>query len=140
MKWINYSRFTGDDLGISAEDLMNALSDLFLESGFHREYMQFSEFNQQSLEALKEAIERALREGSLFDDQRMEQMMERLQSMSPEEFQQLVNRLMQKLVDEGYINIEQPGESKEQPQGGMGKDAEPRDVKVEITDKSIDFF
>jgi Ca-activated chloride channel family protein len=140
MKWINYSRFTGDDLGISAEDLMNALSDLFLESGFHREYMQFSEFNQQSLEALKEAIERALREGSLFDDQRMEQMMERLKGMSPEELQKLVDRLTQKLVEEGYINIEQPSQAQEQPSGGMGKDAEPRDVKVEITDKSVDFF
>ena len=31
---IKYSRFTGDDFGISAEDLLQALSDFFLESGF----------------------------------------------------------------------------------------------------------
>ena len=34
MKSVNYSRYTGDELGISAEDLMRALADLFLRSGF----------------------------------------------------------------------------------------------------------
>ena len=27
MKWIRYSKYTGEDLGIDAEDLMQALSD-----------------------------------------------------------------------------------------------------------------
>ena len=62
MKWINYSRYTGEDFGISAEDLMRALSDFFLQSGFESQYMQFSEMDQNSLERLKEAIEQALRE------------------------------------------------------------------------------
>ena len=34
MKSVKYSRYTGDDLGISAEDLLRALSDYFLRSGF----------------------------------------------------------------------------------------------------------
>ena len=50
MKWINYTRYDGDDLGISAEDLLKALSEFFLQSGFNTQYMQFSEFNQHSLE------------------------------------------------------------------------------------------
>ena len=35
MKWIKYSRYTGDDFGIGAEDLLRALSDYLLQSGFN---------------------------------------------------------------------------------------------------------
>ena len=36
MKSVRYSRYTGDDFGLSAEDLMKALSDFFLQSGFRQ--------------------------------------------------------------------------------------------------------
>src|SRR5215472_13703015 len=32
MKWIRYSKYTGEDLGIGAEDLLQALADFLLES------------------------------------------------------------------------------------------------------------
>src|SRR5207244_12012473 len=67
MKWIEYSRYTGEDLGLSAEDLMRALSDFFLQSGFEYQYMNFSEMDKHSLDRLKEALEKALRDGDLFD-------------------------------------------------------------------------
>jgi Ca-activated chloride channel family protein len=133
VKWISYSRYTGEDLGISAEDLMRALSDFFLQSGFESQYMQFNELDQNALERLKEAIEQALRSGELFDQDRADEIAQQLEAMSDPEFQQLVNQLVQKLADEGYINMEQqPGQ-----QGGNGK---PRDVKFQITDKSVDFL
>ena len=44
MKWTQYSRYTGEDLGIDAEDLLKALSDFLLESGFNTQYMRFSEW------------------------------------------------------------------------------------------------
>src|SRR5690349_14292560 len=125
VKWINYSKYTGDDFGIDAEDLLKALSEFFLQSGYERQYMQFNELNQQTLNDLKEAIEQALREGKLFDQQHAEQMAQKLEQMSSEEFQQLIDRLTQKLIDEGYISAD--------PQAGMGKEGEPREVKVEIT-------
>ena len=131
VKWINYTKYTGDDLGISSEDLLKALSEFFLQSGFNSQYMQFSEMNRQSMEDLKEAIERALREGSLFDQSQAGQMAEQIRQMSPEEFNQLVNRLVKKLADDGYISADERGE---------GQDAPPRDVKIEITDKSVDFL
>ncbi len=131
MKSVRYSRFTGDDFGLSAEDLMKALSDFFLESGFQNPYMQFSEWNQHSLEDLKRAIEQALARGELFDKERAEQIRQQLENMSEEQLDQLLNRMVQKLVDEGYINTEQPA-------GGAGK-AESR-VEVKVTDKSIDFL
>lgn len=133
MKWIEYSKYTGEDLGISAEDLMKALSDFFLQSGFEYQYMAFSEFDKHSMDRLKEAIEQALRNGDLFDKQMAENMRERMEEMSPEEFNQLVNRLVKKLTDEGYINVKDGDGKPEQPQ-------EPKDVRFDITDKSVDFL
>ena len=57
MKWIRYSKYTGEDLGIGAEELLKALSDFLLESGFNTQYMPFSEWNQHTLEDLKKAGE-----------------------------------------------------------------------------------
>src|SRR5499427_9150544 len=120
MKWIRYSKYTGDDLGISAEDLLKALSDFLLESGFNTQYMPFSEWNQKSLEDLKKAIQQALEEGRLFDDKQLEEMMQRLQNLSSEQMQQLLDRLVQKMIDEGHISIDQQGDP-QQPNAGAGQ-------------------
>lgn len=138
MKWIHYSRYTGEDLGIGAEELLQALADFLLESGFNSQYMPFSEWNQHTLEDLKKAIQEALEKGKLFDDESLREMMERLQSMSPEQMEKLLDRLVQKMVDEGHITIEEPGEPQAPAAGaGNGRDAK---VKFEVTDKSLDFL
>ena len=36
MRWIKYSRYTGEDFGIGAEDMLQTLADFFLESGFNQ--------------------------------------------------------------------------------------------------------
>ena len=131
MKSVRYSKYTGEDLGLSAEDLMKALADFFLESGFQNPYMQFSEMNQHSLEELKRALEQALQRGDLFDQQRADQIRQQLENMTEEQLDQLLNRLVQKLVEEGYINTE--------PQSG-GKGDQESKVEVKVTDKSIDFL
>jgi Ca-activated chloride channel family protein len=131
MKSVNYSRYTGDDFGLTAEDLMRALSDFFLQSGFDNPYMQFSEFNSNTLEDLKHAIEQALERGELFDPERAEQIRQQIEAMSEEELDQLLSKLVQKLVDEGYVNTE--------PQGGSRGKGEAR-VEVKVTDKSVDFL
>src|ERR1700735_3085225 len=107
MKWISYSRHTGDDFGLSAEDLLKALSDFFLQSGFQNQYMGFSEWNQHTLEDLKDAIQRALEQGEMFDPNESQRIQEALENMSPEQMDQMLDRLVQKLADEGYINTEQ---------------------------------
>src|SRR6185295_17885817 len=138
MKWINYSRYTGEDLGISAEDLLQALSDFLLESGFSSQYMPFSEWNQHTLEDLKKALQQALEQGKLFDNDSLNEMMERLQNMSAEQMDKLLENLIQKMVDEGQITIPEP--SQQQPTGsgaGAGKDSK---VRFEVTDKSLDFL
>ena len=138
MKSIRYSRYTGEDLDIAAEDLLRALADFLLQSGFNTQDSQFNEWDQNTLEELKEALRQALEEGRLFDDDRLEQMMERLASMTPEQVEQLLDRLVQKMIDEGQITMpEQPDEA--QPGAGQGQGKE-SSVKFELTDKSLDFL
>ncbi len=138
MKWIKYSRYTGDDMGIDSQDLLRALSDYLLQSGFSNQSMRFSEFNEHSLEELKRAIQQALENGSLFSDEQLEKMMEQLQAMSEEQIEKLLDNLVQKLVDEGHITIEEPGE--QQKSGGRGGNAPQSEAKFEVTDKSLDFL
>jgi Ca-activated chloride channel family protein len=138
MKWIKYSKYTEEDLGVNAEDLLKALSDFLLESGFNTQYMPFSEWNQHTLEDLKKAIQQALEEGKLFNDDSLQQMMERLQNLSPEQMEKLLDNLIQKMVDEGQITIPDPSEQQATAPGvGSGKDTK---VKFEVTDKSLDFL
>jgi len=138
MKWIHYSRYTGEDMGIGAEELLQALADFLLESGFNTQYMPFSEWNQHTLEDLKKAIQQALEQGKLFDDDSLQEMLERLQSMSQEQMDKLLENLIQKMVDEGQITIEEPADRPASAPGvGQGKDTK---VKFEVTDKSLDFL
>jgi Ca-activated chloride channel family protein len=138
MRWVKYSRYTGEDFGIGAEDLLRALSDYFLQSGFQRQYMAFGEWNDQTLEDLKEAIRQALEQGDLFSDEQLEQMMRQLEAMTPEQMDQLLERLAQKLIEEGYIRVEEQPEARRRGRPEQGG-AQQR-IKFEVTDKSLDFL
>ena len=63
MKSVRYSRYTGEDFGLSAEDLMKALSDFFLESGFNNPYDP-QEASDQNVQDLHDAILEALLEAA----------------------------------------------------------------------------
>ncbi len=132
MKSVRYTKFTGEDFGLSAEDLMRALSDFFLNSGFDDPYMQFNEMNENSLEDLKRAIEEALLRGDFMDPEKAQQIQEALENMTGEQIEQMLDRMVRKLADEGYINTDSQS-------GGMGEGGETK-VEVKITDKSVDFL
>ena len=145
MKFIRYSRFTGEDFGISSEDLLRALSQYFLRSGFENYDDPFSDLNEQTLEQLREAIREALDSGEFFSEEKLEEMFDKLDSMSAEQMEQLLDRLVGKLADDGYVTISEPrdpsaGQVDKTPPGGTGGDGEPRQVKFDLTDKSLDFL
>ena len=78
MKRVRYSKYVPDPASeMSMEDLLGALSDYLLQSGF-QDYM-FYELpdGEHTMEELRRAIERALLDGDFLD----EQMRERLQQM-----------------------------------------------------------
>ncbi len=132
MKWVNFSKFTGDDFGIDAQDLMDALANFFLESGFSDPRMQGSPWDQQTLDALTDAIRQALESGELFSDGDVQRLLEKLAAMSPEEMDQLLEGLVQKLASEGLISVNQ--ENANGKAGGEGQ------TRFEVTDKSVDFL
>ncbi len=133
MKWIKYSRYTPEDLDISSEDLMRALADFFLQSGFDNPYYP-NPGRAMSFQELRDAIEHALYEDRLLDAEKMEQIREILDRMTPEELDRLADRLARQLAQEGYVRLDdQPGTT------GAGGEAE-NNSTVEVTDKSIDFL
>lgn len=132
MRRVTYSKYSGEDLGISAEDLMRALGDFFLDSGF-QDWWNPNPDAKPTMEGLKNAILKALLDGKMFDDEeRAQQVREMLEGMEPEELDKLLTQLAQKLVDEGYVRTKEG-------QGGGGPGAE-MEMSVEATDKSVDFL
>jgi len=145
MKFVKFTKYLGDDFGISSEDLMRALSDHFLRSGFENQYPRFRGLDRRSTDELRQAIRDALESGELFDDSDIEQMMDQLAEMSPEQFDQLVERLMGKLAEDGYVTISEPGEAGrrrvEMSEGaGSVSDGPEARARFELTDKSLDFL
>jgi len=81
MKRIRYSKYVPDPAGdMSMEDLLSALSDYFLQSGFNDNFWYELPEGEQTLDELKRALEQALLDGEMFD----EEMRDRLQQMQME--------------------------------------------------------
>ncbi|HXJ43767.1 MAG TPA: hypothetical protein VNH18_31070, partial [Bryobacteraceae bacterium] len=138
MRWVNFSKYTGDDLGIDSQDLMNALADFFLDSGFNSQFAQYTGWDPNSLDELMEAIRRALESGDLFPPDQAEAMREKLESMGTEEMDRLLKSLVRKLAEDGHITIQQPPGDEVQGPGSVG--GAQGQVRFEVTDKSLDFL
>src|SRR5688500_7449077 len=139
-----YTKFRPEDLDdVDLEDLLSRLSDMLLGSGFEDPYGMPGEEDGQSLQALHEAILEALLSGALSDE-----MLERLlgkdwQSAEDAEarIDELVDRIIQKLQQQGYItpSPDLTAEQRRREGGGAGE-GEAAQARFEITDKSLDFL
>jgi Ca-activated chloride channel family protein len=135
MRRVRYSKYSEEDLGLSAEDLMRGLGDFFLDSGFQN-WWDPNPNAKQTMDGLRQAILQALLDGRMFDDEdRAEQIRKMLEEMSPEELDKLLDRLVQKLIEEGFVQTPGP-----QNEGGRGEAPDPQEVVVEATDKTLDFL
>jgi Ca-activated chloride channel homolog len=143
MKRIRYTKYVPDPAGeMSMEDLLSALSDYFLQSGFNDSYWYPLPDGEKTLDELKRALEQALLNGEMFD----EEMRDRLQQMQMEgELEELIEKLVERMQQEDYISIDRPFEAqphdpaKQSSVGGQVGDAQ-QQAKFEITDKSLDFL
>jgi len=119
------------------EDLLGALSDYLLQSGFQSDMWFEMPEGEQTLDDLRRAIEQALMEGDQFD----EEMRERLQQMAMDgELDELIEKLIERMQQEDYISIDQPPDPS-RPSGAAGQVGENQpQAKFEITDKSLDFL
>ena len=65
MKRVRYTKFNGDlSSGFGLDDLMQALSDFLLDSGFQDPYSDYSDYREQTMENLRDAIRQALSLGA----------------------------------------------------------------------------
>jgi Ca-activated chloride channel family protein len=138
MRRIRYSKYVPDPAGeMSLEDLLGALSDYLLRSGFQENMWYELPEGEQTLDALKRAIEEALLNGELFD----EEMRDRLDQMQMEgELDELIEQLIERMQQEDYISIDQPHDpAKRSSVGGQVGEAQ-QQARFEITDKSLDFL
>jgi Ca-activated chloride channel family protein len=138
MKRIRYSKYVPDPAGeMSMEDLLSALSDYFLQSGFNDNFWYELPEGEQTLDDLKRALEQALLDGEMFD----EEMRDRLQQMQMDgDLEELIEKLIERLQQEDYISIDQPHDpAKQSSIGGQVGDPQ-QQAKFEITDKSLDFL
>jgi Ca-activated chloride channel family protein len=143
MKRIRYSKYIPDPAAeMSMEDLLSALSDYFLQSGFNDNFWYELPDSEQTLDELKRALEQALLNGEMFD----EEMRDRLQQMQMEgELEELIEKLIERMQQEDYISIDRPFEAQphdpaeQSSVGGQIGDAQ-QQAKFEITDKSLDFL
>ncbi|MGA9307309.1 MAG: VWA domain-containing protein [Candidatus Sulfotelmatobacter sp.] len=138
MKRIRYSKYVPDPAGeMSIEDLLSALSDYLLQSGFQSDMWYEMPEGEQTLDDLRRAIEQALMEGDQFD----EDMRERLEQMAADgELDELIEKLIERMQQEDYISIDQPPDPS-RPSGAGGQlGGNQQQAKFEITDKSLDFL
>ena len=149
MKFTRYSKFNGFDVsGVDLGDLMDALSEDLLDSGYNDDYYWSRQPNEidDSLDALRKALLKALLDKNILNEQDMKQMLEQNEGkFKGSLLEDLINQLIERLVEEGYLNLKeepQPQSSQGQQGDGQGEigDGRSRDVKFEVTEKGLDFM
>src|SRR5436309_286221 len=150
MKLIKYGKYTGEPAdAIDLEELVKRLGNFFLQGGFDAQFYGVSQRDpERSMEALREAILRALQEGDLLPDSAMSDelrdMLNDPEAMNNQAVKDLLDRLTERLANEGFINPQQPPQVTPPPQtSARGQLSQPQDrteARFEITDKTIDFL
>jgi Ca-activated chloride channel family protein len=151
MRFHTYSKFSPEMAdAVDLQSLLDKLADFLLQSGFAGGEgssfygMGLDEPGDRSLDALRQAILEALMESGQFTPE----MLEALRGEGDEEAQaklaKLLDDLVQRLIKEGYLNLDAPPQmpAGHQPLEGKGSlaQAAARDVNFNLTEKGIDFL
>src|SRR6184192_2947419 len=146
MRFIKYGKYTGEPAdAIDLEELVKRLGNFFLQSGFESQFYGVSQMDpERSMEALREAILRALQEGDLLPDSAMSDelrdMLNDPEAMNNQAVKDLLDKLTERLANEGFINPQQPPQVTPPPNtSARGRLGQPQDrqteARFEITDK-----
>jgi Ca-activated chloride channel homolog len=130
---IRYHRYIGelwDDLDLG--DLVGELSDFLLQSGFE---MEQGDWDEDQLQSLHDAILDALMKKGMLSDEDLQKLLDDGDSLD-----QFLQKVVERLVREGYLKITegQPFHDPTQGGGGLGPAGKP--VKFELTEKGTDFL
>ncbi len=143
MKNIKYSKYTGMDWdSLSLEELLNKLSDFLLQSGFFQDYYGLNDTGQDhNLQNLHDAILDALLNQDMLSDELLEKLMEGSAQDQDAKLSQLVQKLMERLREEGYLSYSDGPPGADNATSGPGhENSEAGQVRFELTNKSLDFL
>ena len=150
MKFTKYGKYIGEPAdAVDFDELMKRLGDFLLQSGFESQFYGLSEMDaSHSMEALREAILRALQEGNLLPEEAMtDELRELLKdpgALNSEEMRDLIDKLIERMTREGFINPQPPQVTPppdKTPGGRLGHAQDTNtEARFEITDKAIDFL
>ncbi len=137
MKSVRYTKFNGDLASeVDLEDLLKALSDYLLDSGFQDPFAEFQDLDQ-TMQDLREALRRALEQGDAFDDE----LQQKIDQMTAEgRLDELIDKLIERMEQENYISTEQAERTGETSQASGQTGQGESDARFEVTDKSLDFL
>jgi Ca-activated chloride channel family protein len=138
MPRIKYSKFVGSPLdGLSVEDLLDSLSDFLLQSGFQYGFRDAS--RPRDMGALRRAIMERLAEMGRISPELLEQWLQDPSGGDAQRMDQMLDRLIQRMIQEGWFRTDNVGEADESSSEGF-VGANVGEAHFEITDKSIDFL
>ena len=151
MRFHTYSKFSRESADeVDLESLLEQLSDFLLQSGFaggqHSDpyWGDFGGDEDRSLDALKEAILRALIDSGQFTPQMLKALRGDDDDAAQQSLADLLDKIVARLAEQGFLNIQAPPEVPESHQavegpGGLARAAS-RDVQFKLTDKGLDFL
>ena len=130
MKFTRYSKFNGLDVyGINLGDLMEGLSDSLLYSGYDDDYYWTRQQMPQdtSLDALRRALLQALIDQGLLSQHQIQQMLDENEGKyEGSQLQEMLNQLIERLVEEGYLTLHDEPLTRQQQREMMGGNGEGR--------------
>ena len=140
MAFTKYTKWIPSPLdGLSLEELLDQMSEFFLQSGFRYGIQDMS--NPRDLESLRQAIiEKLVEMGRIPEDLLMQWLEDRSEG-DAKKLDELIDQLIRQMIDEGWIQSQQqpaPASVDENSEGGEESDA--GSARFELTDKSIDFL
>jgi Ca-activated chloride channel homolog len=151
MRFHTYSRFDPHLAdAVDLQGLLERLADFLLQSGFaggrgfEPYWGDFSDNSDRSLEALREAILRALMDSGQFTPEMLRALRGDETGEGQDRLAELLDQLVQRLADDGYLEIQAPPQMPASHQsvtgpGGLAQ-AAARSVEFNLTEKGIDFL
>src|SRR3990172_2531626 len=115
MATVTYGKFTGVDWGsMDLQDLLNELADFLLQSGFGNRWSEWESEQGESrqgmtLQDLHDAILEALLNSGKLPQELMDRILNQREPYEGSELQQIINQLIQRLNQEGYVSFPDMG-------------------------------
>ncbi len=153
MRFTTYSKYVaGLAEAVNLQALLDQLGDFLLQSGFAGgdQWWGEDQGGDRSLEALREAILKALMESNQLSPEMM-QYLRGESSGDPakdkateQKLAELLDQIVQRLMDEGMLNVTQPPEMPSGYEGMFGPGGQARSaagqVQFSLTEKGADFL